>query len=101
MKAEYGKCYELDNSKSYFCVQLQRRVKFTDKLCVKCGSGACFRDDFHFGNLIDISPASDNITNNEIEFLDEDVIGEYYITDITTFIYQTNNFLYDDYKTTR
>ena len=77
MNAEYGKYYQLNNSKSYFCVQLQRMIKFEDLLVVKCGSG--FYNSGHFGYLVDTNfpGGPDYDTENEIEFSDEDVIFEY------------------------
>jgi len=85
MKAEYGKYYELDNRKSYFVPDLQRRVKFPDKLCVKCDSGYVYDESFHFGKLINLGLGiySDIVTNIDIEFLDNDVLNEYQL--------QTNN----------
>ena len=77
MKAEYGKYYLLNSSKSYFCVDIQRSVIFQGTLAVKCGSG--YGDSGHFGYLIDTSEkfGPDYETKNEIEFSDEDIIGEY------------------------
>lgn len=82
MKAEYGKYYLLDNTKEYFCVNIQRRVKFSGKLAVKCDSG--FFNSGHFGYLIDTSEkfGPDYETNNEIEFGDENVISEYILKDM-------------------
>jgi len=82
MKAEYGKYYLLDNRKEYFCVDIQRCVKFSGTLAVKCGSS--FGKDNHFGTLVDTSEKSgpDYDTNNEIEFCDNDIIGIYKLKDM-------------------
>jgi len=76
MKGEYGKYYLLDNTKYYKSVDLQREVKFSGKLAVKCDSQ--FEENHHFGMLIDISNIyDDHITNNEIIFSDDDIIDTY------------------------
>ena len=76
MKAEYGKHYVLDNAKYYWCVQLQRSVQFENPLIVKCNN--CFGPfGGHFGNLVNINDISDIITNNEIEFFDNDILKEH------------------------
>ena len=78
MQAEFGKYYELSTDKFYFCVDLQRSVKFDSKLVVKCGSS--FKE-MHFGNLVDLCVHGpfgvDYDTKHEIEFTDEDIISEY------------------------
>lgn len=76
MKAEYGKYYLLDNTKYYRCVDLQRDVKFTGKLAIKCDSE--ISEGWHFGTLINTSEIYDDLeTNNEIVFGDENIIDDY------------------------
>lgn len=76
MKAKYGKYYLLDNTKYYRCVDLQRDVKFTGKLAVKCDSE--IGEGLHFGTLINTSEIYDDLeTNNEIVFGDENIIDNY------------------------
>jgi len=76
MKAKYGKYYLLDNTKYYRSVDLQRDVKFTEKLVIKCSSE--IREGWHFGTLINTSEIYDDLeTNNEIVFSDEDIINDY------------------------
>ena len=79
---EYGKYYKLNNHKSYFCVQLQRMIKFEDLLVVKCSSG--FYNGGHFGSLVDtrFPGGPDYDTENEIEFGDEDIISEYHLREM-------------------
>ena len=96
MKAEYGKYYLLDNTKEYFCVDIQRRVKFSGTLAVKCDSG--FFNSGHFGYLIDTAEkfGPDYETKNQIEFSDEDVIGEYELKDmpLTYMVFDVGDTLY-------
>jgi len=77
MKGEYGKYYKLNNDKFYYCVTLQKSIKFSGILVVKCDSA--YGTDLHFGYLVDtgISGGPDYDTNNEIEFCDDDIISEY------------------------
>jgi hypothetical protein len=82
MKAEFGKYYILNNDKYYFSVELQRNIKFNEPLIIKCGSG--FFKTCHFGYLINTGIGNtgignDVITDNEIEFSDEDVVSEYFL----------------------
>ena len=76
MKAEYRKYYLLDNTKYYRSVDLQRDVKFTGKLAIKCDSE--IGEGWHFGILINTSEIYDDLeTNNEIVFSDEDIMDNY------------------------
>ncbi len=77
MEGKYGKYYLLDVSKQYFCVDLQRTIKFDGTLAVKCD--CCFGEHSHFGKLINTNfvCGPDYETNNEIEFSDCDIISEY------------------------
>lgn len=78
MKSEYGKYYILTNEHPYFSVDLQRMIMFPDKLVVKCDSGFGYNNKGHFGILLKLSTTfSDCLTDNEIEFYDEDIIEEY------------------------
>ncbi len=77
MKAEAGKFYLLDNDAMYFCVDIQRKVKFADDVIVECTNN--FGDAGHFGKLVDAgyTAGPDYVTNTEIEFGDDNVIKEY------------------------
>jgi len=77
MKAEFGKFYILNHNKDYFSVELQRNIKFNEPLIIKCGSG--FFKTCHFGCLVNTGIGNDFITDNEIEFSDEDVVSEYFL----------------------
>jgi hypothetical protein len=83
---QFGKYYELDKEQTYFSIDLQRNVKFNDTLVVKpthrsndmCGTfkgGGCL----WFGTLVNVGITGfhDYDTNNEIEFVSQDVVSEY------------------------
>ena len=76
MKPKFNKYYLLDINHTYWSIDLQRMIKFVDKLVVKCT--ATYNDKMYFGNLINTSEVYDDLeTNNEITFCQEDIIGEY------------------------
>lgn len=87
---DFNKYYELDCNRKYFSIDLQREVQFDGVLAVKpthksdsaCGNfnGGCS----WFGKLVnvDVNGFHDYDTNNEIEFVAEDVISEYEFKDI-------------------
>lgn len=76
MKCKFGKYYLLDLNKTYWSIDLQRSIKFVDKLVVCCES--TYQHKLYYGKLVDTpSVYSDMVTNNEIMFSPEDVIGEY------------------------
>jgi len=85
---DFSKYYELDCNKKYFSIDLQREVQFDGVLAVKpmhndsaCGNfnGGCS----WFGTLVnvDVNGFHDYDTNNEIEFVAEDVISKYEFKD--------------------
>lgn len=87
---DFNKYYELDCNRKYFSIDLQREVQFDGVLAVKpthksdsiCGTfkgGGCL----WFGTLVnvDVNKLHDYDTNNEIEFVAEDVICEYEFKD--------------------
>lgn len=87
MNAEYGKYYQLNNSKSYFCVTIQRAVKFEGLLVVK-PEKAGIDDIIHYGYLVDTSnPSGPDYESElcEIEFKDEDILNEYQLKDMPLF----------------
>lgn len=76
MKPKFNKYYLLDTNHVYWSIDLQRMIKFVDKLVVKCT--ATYNNKMYFGNLINTSEVYDDLeTNNEITFCKEDIIGEY------------------------
>ena len=42
MEIKFGEKYELRQDKEYFCIQLQRMVKFTSRVCVELESRSNF-----------------------------------------------------------
>lgn len=87
MKINFGEKYELKQDQEYFCIPIQRRVKFTSPVYVEviCKSTIHYidsvsgSDSVYFGKLIDsgLFGGPDCVTENEIEFKEEDVIGTY------------------------
>ena len=76
MKPKFNKYYLLDTNHTYWSIDLQRMIKFVDKLVVKCT--ATHNDKMYFGNLINTSEVYNDLeTNNEITFCQEDIISEY------------------------
>lgn len=97
---KFDKYYSLDAERMYFSVDLQRKVKFDGILAVKpthrsgpaCGT---FKGDgcLWFGTLVnvDVNGLHDYDTDNEIEFVAEDVISEYDFKDrVMSFIVPLN-----------
>ena len=86
---DFNKYYELDCNKKYFSIDLQREVQFDGVLAVK----PTHKSDSIFGNFkggclwfgtlvnVDVNRLHDYDTNNEIEFVAEDVISEYEFKD--------------------
>ena len=98
MKAEHNKYYILENNNIYFCTTIQRRVKFEDLLVVKCGSA--FGNNGHLGYIVDTKMhpyGPDYETNSEIEFTDDDIVGEYQLKGIELnyydFLFNRNDFV--------
>ena len=87
MKVELNKYYQLNNSKSYFCVTIQRRVKFEGLLVIK-PEKAVIDDIMHYGYLVDTNNPSEPDYESElceIEFKDEDILNEYQLKDMPLF----------------
>ena len=77
MELKFGEKYRLRDDKAYFCIPIQRCVKFTTPVMVEFTSRASIgKPQLCFGKLIDVG-AQDYVTNNEIEFFEEDVVGPY------------------------
>ena len=86
MEIKFGEKYELKQDKEYFCIQLQRMVKFTSRVCVELESRSEINyydpeepNFVYFGKLIDLNRASgpDYVTENMIEFKKDDIVGTY------------------------
>jgi hypothetical protein len=87
MKAEANKYYKLNSSYSYFCVTIQRYVKFLGLVVVKA-ENAGILDPTHYGYLVDTSnPGGPDYESElcEIEFKDEDILNEYQLKDMPLF----------------
>ena len=87
MEIKFGEKYELKQDREYFCIPIQRSVKFTTPVYVEavCKSTIHFMDSVngsdsvYFEKLIGTGcwGAPDYVTENEIVFHEEDVIGLY------------------------
>ena len=76
MKPKRNKYYLLNLDNTYWSLDLQRMVKFVDKLVVKCISN--YNDQLYFGNLVNTSEVYDDVdTSHEIQFTKDDIISEY------------------------
>lgn len=81
---EIGKTYKLKQDGEYFCIPLQRCVRFTSQVCVEVTNkytadyfDPLKKDIIYFGKLIDMSGSVDYVTENEIEFSKNDVECSY------------------------
>jgi len=84
MKPEPNKYYVLNSNISYFCVSIQRIVKFFGLVVVKA-ENAGISDFTHFGYLVDTSnPFGPDYESNlcEIKFTDNDILSEYQLKDM-------------------
>ena len=88
MQVDFNKCYVLKNDTTYFCVPLQRRVSFPEKIVVRARQKSALpifanRPDsvLWFGTIVDTSGGCDYDTGNEIEFFADDVEEEYEFRD--------------------
>ena len=84
MKAEANKFYQLNSANPYFCVTIQRMVKFLGLVAVKA-ENAGIADKIHYGYLVDTTnPFGPDYESDlcEIEFMDEDIMDEYQLKDM-------------------
>jgi len=84
MKAEANKFYKLSSANPYFCVTIQRMVKFLGLVVVKA-ENAGISDETHYGYLVDTTnPFGPDYESNlcEITFIDEDIIDEYQLNEM-------------------
>ena len=72
---EIGKIYKLKQDGEYFCIPLQRCVRFTSPVCVEVTHKYTVdyfdplkKDTIYFGKLIDMSGSVDYVTENEEHF---------------------------------
>lgn len=72
---EVGKYYVLNPDRFYFSIDLQRTVKLINPVIVKLTHTSTL--GVLFGSLVDVGILIDIDTNNEIEFKEDDIIGEY------------------------
>ncbi len=77
-----GEKYQLKQDKDYFCIDLQRCVRFTSPVCVEVVGTVTGNlsdpDRLYFGKLISIgSVGADYVSDNEIEFIGDDVVDVY------------------------
>lgn len=78
MELKFGEKYRLKDNKAYFCIQLQRNIKFETPVMVEFTNRSAMGDPpLCFGKLIDVGVVQDYVTNNEIEFIEDDVVEPY------------------------
>ncbi len=94
IELKFGEKYLLNSNKYYFCIPIQRGVKFRGNVAVEFTSRADTKNGICFGKLIDIG-GQDYVTDNEIEFYENDVI-EPYKMNVVPFFYM--DFVYDGKK---
>lgn len=78
MEIEIGKYYALNPDKFYFSIDLRKNVKFINPVIVKVAHvGKVGTENIFFGKLVDVGLTIDYDTNNEIEFMADDILREY------------------------
>lgn len=86
MEIKFGEKYELKQDGEYFCIPLQRCVRFTSPVCVEVTNKYTVyyldplkSDTIYYGKLIDLHSAGspDYVTENMIEFKKDDIVGTY------------------------
>lgn len=93
IELKFGEKYLLNSNKYYFCIPLQRTVKFTGNVAVEFTSRSEL-GRICFGKLIDIGE-QDYVTDNEIEFYEDDVIEQYEMN-VIPLLYM--DFVFDEKK---
>ena len=79
---EFDKYYELNLDRYYWCIQLQQEIKFKDRVVVKATQRTALdvsdKGRLWFGKVvIKLITGINQESEFEIEFLEEDVVGEY------------------------
>ena len=95
MEFEIGKYYTLNPDKFYFSIDLQRSIKFNSPVIIKVTHTSDL--GLLFGTLVDIGLFEDINTTNEIEFISDDIIGEYEFKKYNNTLLKSNPF-YVEFK---
>lgn len=79
---EFDKYYKLNPNNYYWCIQLQQEIKFKDRVVVKATQRTGFNvgenGRLWFGKMVvRLFTGIDELTETEIEFMEDDVVGEY------------------------
>lgn len=100
IELKFGEKYLLNSNKYYFCIPLQRSIKFTGNVAVEFTSRSEL-GRICFGKLIDIGE-QDYVTDNDIEFYEDDVIEQYEMNVIPLlymdFVFDEKNNVYYNYS---
>lgn len=88
IELKFGEKYLLNSDKYYYCIQMRRDVKFRENVVVELTARSAAKDGVCFGKLIYID-GWDFVSENEITFLEDDVIELYKMEDRPTFFYNT------------
>lgn len=79
---QFDKYYKLNPNNYYWCIQLQQEIKFKDRVVVKATQRSAWdvseKGRLWFGKVVvKMITGIDQVSEIEIEFLEEDVFGEY------------------------
>lgn len=79
---QFDKYYKLNPNRYYWCIQLQQSIKFEKRVVVKATQRTAFNvgeiGRLWFGKVVvELISGIDQESEFEIEFLEEDVVGEY------------------------
>lgn len=83
---QFDKYYKLNPNNYYWCIQLQQEIMFKDRAVVKATQRTAFdvsdKGRLWFGKVVvKLISGIDQESEFEIEFLEEDVVGEYKFND--------------------
>ena len=84
IELKFGEKYLLNSDNYYYCIQMRKDIKFRENVVVELTARSATKDEVCFGKLIDID-GWDFVSENEISFLEDDVIELYKMKDIPFF----------------
>ena len=94
IELEFGDKYLLNSDNYYYCIQMRRDIKFRENVVVELTARSFTKDGVCFGKLIDID-RWDFVSENEISFLEDDVIEQYEMN-VIPLLYM--DFVFDEKK---
>ena len=90
IELKFGEKYLLNSDKYYYCIPINRCVKFKE-VVVELTARPANKDGVYFGKLIN-TDGWDFVSENEITFLEDDVIELYKMKDRPSFFYYMPDF---------